>query len=85
MFNDNSEDGLTRAAWGEYGWPPGALLKLRKAAIKWQKQCKGLTEQRLEQVQLEVEKEKERVELEEETEDELDIADLPGLNGVEDD
>ena len=78
MLNDNSKAGITKVVWAEqYAYPAGTLLLLRKQAIEWQKQYKGLTEEQL--AQLEKEKEKERVELEDEAEDDLSLADFPAF------
>jgi hypothetical protein len=78
MLNDNSKAGITKVVWAEqYAYPAGTLLLLRKQAIKWQKQYKGLTEEQL--AQLEKEKEKERVELEDEAKDDLSLANFPAF------
>jgi hypothetical protein len=78
MLNDNSEAGITKVVWAEqYAYLAGTLLLLRKQAIEWQKQYKGLTEEQL--AQLEEEKEKERLELEDEAEDDLSLADFPAF------
>jgi hypothetical protein len=75
MLLDNSDDGVTMGQWNEiYRYPTGLLTQLRKHAVRWQEEYKGLTEKQRDDVKAEKEKDAEQ-----EPED-MSLGQFPGFS-----